>query len=72
MADVNSRSYVGTITESEPVGLYVNPSSNVALLLFEPSFDSATLVAFDAQNRMNIQSYLVRCKPAAAFVNEVN
>ncbi|KAK4546948.1 hypothetical protein LTR36_001680 [Oleoguttula mirabilis] len=43
---------------SEPMGISYNLASNVALPLFTPSEETATPVAFDADNRMNIQSYL--------------
>ncbi|KAK5113589.1 hypothetical protein LTR85_010818 [Meristemomyces frigidus] len=48
----------GNFNESESMGLFYNPASNVALPLFEPSDENATPVAFDSEGRMNIQSYL--------------
>ncbi|EME45809.1 hypothetical protein DOTSEDRAFT_71487 [Dothistroma septosporum NZE10] len=47
----------GGVGESEPMQLSYNEASNVALPLFEPS-TTATLVAFDKDNHMNIQSYI--------------
>lgn len=43
--------------EQEPMTLFIDPSTNVALPLFEPT-SSGTEVAFDSEGRMNIQSYL--------------
>ena len=42
---------------SEPMKLHYYESSNVALPLFEP-LDEHTLVAFDKDNKMNIQAYI--------------
>jgi len=47
----------GNFNESEPMVLSTDPSSNVALPIFEGGYDE-TLVAFDTHHRMNIQSYV--------------
>jgi len=47
----------GNFNESEPMILSYNPTSNVAVPLFEPS-DSGTLVAFDPCGKLNIQGYV--------------
>ncbi|KAL9115817.1 MAG: hypothetical protein Q9227_000185 [Pyrenula ochraceoflavens] len=45
--------------ESEPLSLYIDPASNVALPLFEPGVESTTYaVAFDEKGLLNIQSYV--------------
>ncbi|WPH03889.1 Hypothetical protein R9X50_00677200 [Acrodontium crateriforme] len=43
--------------ESEGMSFFVDPSTNVALPLFEPAYQSQ-YVAFDGKDLMNIQSYL--------------
>lgn len=45
--------------ESEPMMLYYNPTTNVALTLFQPveSDEDAIAVAFDVDGKMNIQGY---------------
>lgn len=43
--------------ESEGMQFYYDPSTNVALPLFQPT-NTPTFIAFDKQNRANIQSYL--------------
>jgi hypothetical protein len=48
----------GNFNVSEPLGLTYNDVSNVAVPEFTPGFDSATFVAFDHENRLNIQSYI--------------
>ncbi|CAK3868139.1 Hypothetical predicted protein [Lecanosticta acicola] len=45
----------GPINVSEAMSFYYDPSTNVALPLFEPSYTNVH-VAFDRQARMNIQS----------------
>jgi hypothetical protein len=47
----------GNFNESEALGLYNDPTSNVALPLFEPGY-SATVMAFDDKNLLNIQGYV--------------
>ncbi|RMY93624.1 hypothetical protein D0861_01785, partial [Hortaea werneckii] len=47
----------GGVNVSEPMSLIYNDASNVALPLFEPSAPN-TMVAFDKNNHMNIQSYI--------------
>ncbi|RMX79043.1 hypothetical protein D0869_08599 [Hortaea werneckii] len=42
---------------SQPMSLIYNDASNVALPLFEPTSPN-TMVAFDKNNHMNIQSYI--------------
>ncbi|KAI7283361.1 hypothetical protein KC345_g3007 [Hortaea werneckii] len=42
---------------SEPMSLIYNDASNVALPLFEPGSPN-TMVAFDKNNHMNVQSYI--------------
>ncbi|KAJ5224701.1 uncharacterized protein N7469_008204 [Penicillium citrinum] len=43
--------------ESEPMSFYVDPSTNVAQLLFQPSYDQQQ-VMFDTEGNMGIYSYL--------------
>ena len=47
-----------TFNESESLNFYFNPTSNVADLLFEPSFDGAVNLGFDADNKMFIYNYV--------------
>ncbi|KAK3675997.1 hypothetical protein LTR78_004189 [Recurvomyces mirabilis] len=54
---------------SEPLSLSVNPTSNVAGLLFEPSYASLE-VAFDKHNLMNIQSTSDDSVSPIAYVNK--
>ncbi|KAF2465393.1 uncharacterized protein BDR25DRAFT_239524 [Lindgomyces ingoldianus] len=54
---------------SEPMGLYVNPTTNVALPLFYPGDNLATVVSFDESNLMNIQGYIDDTKSPAAVGN---
>ncbi|KAF2179267.1 hypothetical protein K469DRAFT_716525, partial [Zopfia rhizophila CBS 207.26] len=48
----------GNFEISEPMGLYVNPTTNVALPLFYPGDTYATTVAFDEKGLLNIQGYI--------------
>ena len=41
---------------SEPMQLYTDPGTNVAIALFEPGYD-ITYVSFDSDNKMYIKSY---------------
>ncbi|KAL3418556.1 hypothetical protein PVAG01_10272 [Phlyctema vagabunda] len=47
----------GNFNLSSPLGLTYNPSSNVALPLLEPGYGN-TLMAFDSEGLLNIQSYI--------------
>ncbi|KAF2659950.1 hypothetical protein K491DRAFT_549848, partial [Lophiostoma macrostomum CBS 122681] len=44
--------------ESEALGLYIDRSTNVGLLLLEPGTQDAIVVAFDSNNLLNIQDYI--------------
>lgn len=48
----------GNFNESEPLGLYINPTTNVALPLFYPGGELATTMSFDSNNLLNIQGYI--------------
>jgi hypothetical protein len=48
----------GNFNVSEPMGLTYNPVSNVAVPEFFPGSDYATVVAFDCENKLNIQGYI--------------
>lgn len=48
----------GNFVLSEPLSLYFDPITNLALPLFEPGYEDATLVAFDLKNRLHIQGYI--------------
>lgn len=43
---------------SEPLGLSFDATSDLALPLFEPGDEGTTLMAFDADDRLNIQGYV--------------
>ena len=47
----------GTLNVSEPMQLSYNPTSNVAVPLFEPGY-GVTYVGFDRSNKMYIQGYI--------------
>jgi hypothetical protein len=47
----------GTFIVPEPMQLSYNPTSNVAVPLFEPSY-SGTAVGFDSSNKMYIQGFI--------------
>ncbi|CAI7650865.1 unnamed protein product [Penicillium manginii] len=49
--------YNGNAVESEPMSFYVDPSTNVAMPLFQPSYDQQQ-VMFDKDGLMGIYSYL--------------
>lgn len=49
---------------SEPMRLLYSATNNVAVPLFTPSDEFMTLVGFDPQNRMNIQSFDDSVEPA--------
>ncbi|CAI7647721.1 unnamed protein product [Penicillium pancosmium] len=49
--------YNGNQVESEPMSFYVDPSTNVAMPLFQPSYDEQQ-VMFDKDGLMGIYSYL--------------
>jgi hypothetical protein len=48
----------GNFVESEAMSLTYNPASNVAVPEFTPGVYGGTLVAFDEDAKMNIQSYV--------------
>lgn len=48
----------GNFNLSEPLGLEIEPTTNVALPLFYPGSDRATTMSFDEKNLLNIQGYV--------------
>jgi hypothetical protein len=48
----------GNFNVSEPLGLYVEPTTNVALPLFYPGTSEATTLSFDEHDLLNIQGYV--------------